>query len=48
MVEGWETRGAVEVESAANVFDGEDPEVINFRDIDVLLDSWLDEELWPE
>jgi hypothetical protein len=40
--------GIVELESAANLFDGEDPEVINFKDIDVLLDSWLEVKLWPE
>jgi len=39
--------GMVELDSAANLFDGEDPEVINFRDLDVLLDSWLVEKLWP-
>jgi len=40
--------GMILLTSEANLFDGEDPEAINFRDLDVLLDSWLVERLWPE
>ena len=40
--------GFVELNLPENLFGGETPEVINFRDLDVLLDSWLEERLWPE
>ncbi|MHC4336106.1 MAG: LamG domain-containing protein, partial [Planctomycetota bacterium] len=35
------------LESTANLLDGEDPEVINFRDFAKIFDYWGDEQLWP-
>jgi hypothetical protein len=35
------------LESEANFYSGEDPEVINFKDFAKLFDYWGDEQLWP-
>jgi hypothetical protein len=40
--------GEVLLDSAANLYSGESPEVINIRDVAVLLETWLEERLWPE
>jgi hypothetical protein len=48
---GWlasEGTGEVLLDSEANFYDGESPEVINIRDVAVLLEYWLEERLWPE
>jgi hypothetical protein len=48
---GWlasEGDGKVELDSLANLYSGESPEVINIRDVAVLLETWLEEKLWPE
>jgi len=34
--------------SPANLFSGEQPDVINFRDFARVMESWLDEQLWPD
>ncbi|HUT29597.1 MAG TPA: LamG domain-containing protein [Sedimentisphaerales bacterium] len=39
--------GIVELASEANLYSGEDDEVINFRDFAKLLESWGVEQLWP-
>jgi hypothetical protein len=39
--------GEVLMTSEANLYYGEDPEVINFRDFAKLFDYWGDEQLWP-
>jgi hypothetical protein len=39
--------GLCPLESEANFLDGEDPEVINFRDFAKLFEYWGDENLWP-
>jgi len=49
MAEDWlEIEEAAE--SPANLYDAEPPDeqVINFRDFAVLLNSWLEQKLWPE
>jgi hypothetical protein len=43
-----QSTGEVLLDSEANLYSGESPEVINIRDAAVLLDSWLIEKLWPE
>jgi hypothetical protein len=43
-----EGTGEVLLDSQANLYSGESPEVINIRDLAVMLDSWLQEKLWPE
>jgi hypothetical protein len=35
------------LESEANLYDGEDPEVIDFKDYATLFDYWGHEQLWP-
>jgi hypothetical protein len=35
------------LQSEANFYSGEDPEIINFKDFAKLFDYWGDEELWP-
>jgi hypothetical protein len=42
-----EGTGEVILDSQANLYSGESPEVINIRDVAVLLDSWLVEKFWP-
>ncbi|MHC4153726.1 MAG: LamG domain-containing protein [Planctomycetota bacterium] len=42
-----EGTGVFLLTSPANLYSGEDPEVINFKDFARLLESWLDEQLWP-
>jgi hypothetical protein len=39
--------GLIPLESEANFYDGEDPEVIDFKDYATLFDYWGDEQLWP-
>jgi hypothetical protein len=39
--------GLCPLESEANFYSGEDPEVINFKDFAKLFDYWGDEQLWP-
>jgi hypothetical protein len=43
-----EGTGKVLLDSAANLYYGESPEVINIRDAAVLIETWLEERLWPE
>ncbi|MHC4867897.1 MAG: LamG domain-containing protein, partial [Planctomycetota bacterium] len=48
---GWlasDGSGEVLLDSEANFHDGESPEVINIRDLGVLLLTWGEEKLWPE
>jgi hypothetical protein len=40
--------GEVLLDSAANLLTGESVEVINIRGLAVVLNSWLEERLWPE
>jgi len=42
--------GYVPLLSEVNLYDEEEPgeKAVNFRDLDVLLDEWLDEWLWPQ
>jgi hypothetical protein len=40
--------GILHLDSEANLFSGESPEVINFRDFAKLFDYWGAEQLWPE
>ena len=42
-----EGTGEFFITTPANLYSGEDPEVINFKDFARLMDSWLDEQLWP-
>jgi hypothetical protein len=39
--------GFAPLRSEANLYSGEDPEVINYRDLAELLNSWLEEKKWP-
>ncbi|MHC4146335.1 MAG: LamG domain-containing protein, partial [Planctomycetota bacterium] len=39
--------GLIPLESTANLYDGEDPEVIDFKDYATLFDYWGVEQLWP-
>jgi hypothetical protein len=39
--------GICPLESEANFYSGEEPEVIDFKDYATLFDYWGDEELWP-
>ncbi|MHC4156004.1 MAG: LamG domain-containing protein, partial [Planctomycetota bacterium] len=39
--------GLIPLESEANFYSGEDPEVIDFKDYATLFDYWGDEQLWP-
>jgi len=39
--------GLIPLESAANLYSGENPEVINFRDFARLFEYWGTEQLWP-
>jgi hypothetical protein len=43
------TEGAGEflLTTPANIYSGEDPEVINFKDFAKVMESWLDEKRWP-
>ncbi|HUT28863.1 MAG TPA: LamG domain-containing protein [Sedimentisphaerales bacterium] len=43
------TKGTGEflITSPVNLFSGEDPEVINFKDFAKLMESWLEERFWP-
>jgi hypothetical protein len=43
-----EGTGEVLLDSEANLYSGESPEVINIRDVAVLLETWLEQKLWPE
>ncbi|MHC4477301.1 MAG: LamG domain-containing protein [Planctomycetota bacterium] len=42
-----EGTGQVLLDSEANLFSGESPEVINISDLAVVLNSWLEQKLWP-
>jgi len=39
--------GVCPLESEANLYSGEEPEVINFRDFAKIFEYWGDEQLWP-
>jgi hypothetical protein len=43
-----EGTGEYQLTSPVNLVSGEDPEVINLKDFAKLMESWLDEKLWPE
>jgi hypothetical protein len=40
--------GYMPLNSPYNIYYGEAPEVVNMKDFAVLMDSWLEEKLWPE
>ncbi|HUT29408.1 MAG TPA: LamG domain-containing protein, partial [Sedimentisphaerales bacterium] len=40
--------GVYQLSSLVNLVSGEDPEVINLKDFARMMESWLDEKLWPE
>jgi hypothetical protein len=42
-----EGTGVILLDSEANLLDGEDPEVINFRDFSKIFENWGTEQLWP-
>jgi hypothetical protein len=43
-----EGTGFVALVSEVNIFSGERPEVINFKDLAKIFEAWGEEKLWPE